>query len=731
MKKILYLLLLFSGLLKAQIVNIPDANFKAKLLEASPSNYIASTETPLYNVDMGQWIVSNYIKIDTNNDGEIQINEASLIKYLNIGYSNILNLTGIEAFSNLQYLNGESNQLPTLDLSSLTNLQYLNCNFNQLPTLDVSGLTNLQTLDCKFNQLSTLDISGLTNLQTLDCIFNQLSTLDISGLTNLKDLYCSNNQLSTLDVSGLTNLQNLYCLGNQLTSLFIKNNNTSWQNLNFYDNPYLSYICADEEDLTLVQNKINQAGLSIDTNCHVNSYCSFTPGGEYNTITGTVKFDANNNGCDATEISQPNIRLDMTQWGVNSATFINNSGNYNFYTTFADQMVTPNIENPSYFTITPPNAIITFPDTNFLTTTQDFCITPNGIHSDLEVVIAPITPARPGFDAVYQIVYKNKGNQTLSGAVSMTFNDDKLDFVTANPTPTTQQPNTLTWDYTNLLPFENRSIIVTLNVNNPTETPAVNIGDVLTFNANVTPLTADEIPTDNQFNYNQTVVGSFDPNDITCIEGTIVPPSEIGNYLHYIINFENTGTDIAENIVVKTEIDPTQFDINTLQQLNVSHNVYTRITNNEVEFIFENIELAPSGGGGSTGGHGHVLMKIKTKNVLQEGDTVSKKANIYFDYNAPIGTGLSNTTFASLSVDDNLDNTAIAIYPNPATSFVTVNAKDSIQSIALFDVNGRLLQTIINHKSLFYIDLTPYSKGIYFIKTKTEKGINTQKVIKE
>jgi hypothetical protein len=61
------------------IINIPDANFKAKLLAASHGIQIASTQTPdLYGY------VSFYSKIDTNNDGEIQVSEAIVIKYLKI-----------------------------------------------------------------------------------------------------------------------------------------------------------------------------------------------------------------------------------------------------------------------------------------------------------------------------------------------------------------------------------------------------------------------------------------------------------------------------------------------------------------------------------------------------------------------------------------------------------------------------------------------------------------------
>ncbi|UPT71356.1 MAG: T9SS type A sorting domain-containing protein [Flavobacterium sp. JAD_PAG50586_2] len=51
---------------------------------------------------------------------------------------------------------------------------------------------------------------------------------------------------------------------------------------------------------------------------------------------------------------------------------------------------------------------------------------------DKNQIQAPITPARPGFDAVYQIVYNNKGNQTLSGNIFFTYDDTVLATLTPN-----------------------------------------------------------------------------------------------------------------------------------------------------------------------------------------------------------------------------------------------------------------------------------------------------------
>jgi Leucine-rich repeat (LRR) protein len=56
---------------------------------------------------------------------------------------NISNLTGIEAFTALTYLDCRVNQLTSLDVSQNTALTLLSCEGNQLTSLDVSQNTAL------------------------------------------------------------------------------------------------------------------------------------------------------------------------------------------------------------------------------------------------------------------------------------------------------------------------------------------------------------------------------------------------------------------------------------------------------------------------------------------------------------------------------------------------------------------------------------------------------------
>ena len=104
MNKLYYSLFLFLFFIaaNAQIINIPDANFKARLLAASPSNYTASTQTPT-----SEGNISSYNTIDTNGDGEIQKSEALAVKTLTIDQNDefgATDITGLEEFKNLEKL---------------------------------------------------------------------------------------------------------------------------------------------------------------------------------------------------------------------------------------------------------------------------------------------------------------------------------------------------------------------------------------------------------------------------------------------------------------------------------------------------------------------------------------------------------------------------------------------------------------------------------------------------
>jgi hypothetical protein len=680
------------------------------------------------------------------NDNYVTTANINTILYLNVNDKNIADLTGIEDFAALTIFECQNNQLTSLDVSQNVNLKNLYCNGNQLTSLDITQNTALEVLWCMGNQLTSFDVSQNVNLEYLDCYGNQLTSIDISQSNALIVFNCTENQLTSLDVSQNTALIQLACFYNQLTNLDVsqnsnltsldcKNNsleainiknktylNTFLNALGFSNNPNLRYVCADEGEINDVQLLINAYGYSAT--CHVNSYCSFTPGGAFYEISGNTKFDFNANGCDATDTNS-NLKFNITNGSVVGSIVFNQTGNYYIPVQSGNHTVTPNLENPNYFNISPTSFSVDFP-TQASPFTQDFCVTANGIKSDVEVVLVPITPARPGFDAFYKLVYRNKGNQVENGYVSLSFDNTVLDYLISNPIYSAVT-NGLTWNYTNLQPFETREIEISFNVNSPMESPAVNNGDILNYTATITTSNTDETPTDNTFTLDQRVVGSYDPNDKTCLQGEAIEPSMVGEYVHYVIRFENTGTFPAENIVVKDMIDLTKFDIATLVPLKSSHDFFTRISGNKVEFIFENINLDFN----DATNDGYVAFKIKTKPTLVLGNTFTNNANIYFDYNFPITTNTYATTVAALNTQDFDFGNYFTLYPNPAKDVLHIQTKQDlhVKSVEIYNQLGQIVLAVTN--AVNTVDVANLALGTYFVKVNTEKGSANAKFVKE
>lgn len=732
------------------------------------------------NVNIPDPVFKNYLvgNFDTSGDGEIQVSEAQAITSITLEALNVTDLTGLEQ-THVQSLTINETGITSLDVSNYAYLVSLSIYYNQaLAFLDASdcallnnlnigacdalltanlsntAITNPEISSC-FGLLN-LNFSGCANLQVLNLnTIYAIEHIEVSGCSALMQFTCTPNSLQTLEITdsplleiiqvdfgqlaelilACPNLELLSCTGNQLTSLDMSNCNggvwlQAWDNLisyaNFKNGQYdsledglvgnpLAYICIDEEDDT------SWLESEAATPFVINPYCTFVPGGDFNTVSGHATIDLDANGCDANDPPASWLRINVEgDW--NGTVCTNASGDYVQYLPPGDYTFTPSTENLPYFVASPASAAANFPEGSYSQTAQDFCLSANGVHPDLEVMLFQQMLLGPGFDASYVMVYRNKGNQILSGTLEFSYDEAIIDFVSAVPSQASTNPGVISWDYDDLQPFESRIVSIVVNLNSPMETPPVVNGQQLNYNVSGA-IAEDTTPNDNQFTLKQIVVGSFDPNDKTCLEGAVVSPEKIGDFLHYLIRFENTGTAAAQNIVVKDIIDAAQFDVASLQVLSSSHEMAARFSGNRTEFIFEGIQLAPEA-------TGYVLFKIKTLAGLQTGSTVVNKADIFFDYNFPVETNDAETTFQSLSTDD-FNVASIALYPNPTKNEFTVKSASDLKSVQIFDVQGRLLETHVGTSTEMQVSLHSKSKGVYFVKAISEKGNAVIRIVKE
>ncbi|MBK8627284.1 MAG: T9SS type A sorting domain-containing protein [Saprospiraceae bacterium] len=429
-------------------------------------------------------------------------------------------------------------------------------------------------------------------------------------------------------------------------------------------------------------------------------------------LKGKVVLDEDNNGCDNNDKILSTLKFDIVGPSKTGTFLFAGSDKYKIPILVGKNIITPKLENQGY-TFYPE--FITLNIKKDDTITQDFCITPKGIFRQTNITVIPLSPpARPGFDASYKIVWENVGNQIESGTLNFTYDETLLDYISATLTADQVADGIIKWNFSNLLPFEKREITVALKINRPTDTPAVNAGDKLYLTASVL---------DNIFTLENTVVGSYDPNDKTCLQGDRIKPDMIGKYVDYLIRFENTGNYAAENVVVKDIIDTKTFDVSSLQITDASHEVYTRIEGNKVEFIFENIQLPFD----DTNNDGYIAFKIKTLPSLVLGDSLKNLADIYFDYNFPIRTNEAQTTVA-LPVFTKDITTDVNIYPNPVSDILYLDTKENWTKADIYDISGRIKRsTSLDGQS---IDVSGLESGTYFVRLRDGEKVGVVKFVK-
>ena len=351
-------------------------------------------------------------------------------------------------------------------------------------------------------------------------------------------------------------------------------------------------------------------------------------------------------------------------------------------------------------------------------------------YADVATILVPTRQPRPGFTYTNRIIYTNLGTQTVASG-TLSFTKDARVTITANSqTGTVTTPTGFTYNFTNLLPFEIRTINVTMQV--PT-IPTVALGNLLTNSVSITPLTGDVVPANNATSVSQIVIGSYDPNDKMEARGEQILHSSFtaNDYLTYTIRFENTGTASAINVRVNDVLD-SKLDETSIKMESASHSyVMDRIGNN-INWRFDDIEL-PATITNPIASNGYIQFKIKPKPGYAIGDIIPNTAAIYFDFNPPIITNTFQTRFVTVLALDEFENGSFVFYPNPASDFVTITLKDSTNSLSIitvYDVMGKMIlqKKTIGTITSDTIDLSSVNPGIYFIEVQTE---NNTKVVKK
>jgi len=536
---------------------------------------------------------------------------------------------------------------------------------------------------------------------------------------------------------------------------------------------------------TAVNNKICN-GMSTELSCHGNG--NYTYNWQYNaslsaqygtpviatpTTTTTYEVMAWNGGCPGT--SNININVQNCQYNILHGTIYNDidaDGVFNgtdyimpnymvniapadsvfsyvydsTYTAYVGQgsfIVTP--DNAAYYTQT------SNPNINFSGYTTDDTLNVGlygtlGI-TDLEVDITPYTyqytcyqgcaynfswfwPYNIGSIGSYIIHYRNVGTDTLSGVLKIKYDSLFDNFGTSNPSVINDSVlsfsnDTLTWQYFNLMPGEVRYFNT-----GGLDTNAIP-GEIHEVIVTGYPLINDVAPSSNYDTCYQTVLGSWDPNFKEVKPDSNITFQQVvtGVPLIYTIHFQNTGNDTAYVVKIRDTLS-TKLDMSSFEMISASHPYSMQITGGKIiEWKFDNIML-PDSGANKILSNGYLKYRITPFTNLNEGDSITNNAAIYFDNNLPVITNkavthIELTTNTNVFEEKNLD---IIIYPNPTNRDFKIIIPPLTKQIRITNSIGQIVQsTNVDRQTNFNFTLTNH--GIYFVQIITDKKTVTKKLI--
>ena len=166
------------------------ANFTQKDVTSDYS--LNCTATVVYTTIPDVKFEEKLIALGIDNDGKngkVKTTSIEYLKSINLQFSEIKDLTGIEDFKNLEVLDCAINSLTQLNVTKNLKLTELYCHFNTITSLDVSKNVLLTIVQANKNSLQKFDVSTNKVLKELNLRDNQLTTLNLKNGYNANASY--------------------------------------------------------------------------------------------------------------------------------------------------------------------------------------------------------------------------------------------------------------------------------------------------------------------------------------------------------------------------------------------------------------------------------------------------------------------------------------------------------------------------------------------------------------
>lgn len=450
------------------------------------------------------------------------------------------------------------------------------------------------------------------------------------------------------------------------------------------------------------------------TYCSVlNSECP----GAYPALAGVVRMDLNNNGTvDADEPIVPSSTVNIAPGGQSTGCLAD--GSWQIGVPPGEHTITAASAYPYAVSVSPVSHAGSVPAMGDVDLNNDFAVAVLSDIQDLRVHVYA-DPARPGFDNQVHLHCENYGTTPVDAELTLAFDADQT-WLSSSVAPTSTSSNTATWNFPAMPIGAVQHIVVELNT-----AASVPLGTDITHTLTADPITTDETPSDNTYTFNDSVVGSYDPND-KLLSPAVLTPDEVAlgeTPIEYIIRFQNTGTYLAERVVI---LDTLSNDLQweSMRFIASSHDQHWYIVDGVLYVVYSEIML-PDSNANEAASHGFFKFSMLPKTDLVNGSTIENIAHIVFDFNAPIVTPPAVFTVdIGAGVEAGSTTTELRILPNPAHDRIQLIVDDAtVLPYRILDLLGQEVQRGAAQPNA-WIDVQALDNGSYLLEV-TNAGVPT------
>lgn len=339
---------------------------------------------------------------------------------------------------------------------------------------------------------------------------------------------------------------------------------------------------------------------------------------------------------------------------------------------------------------------------------------------DLAISISSGMRTRPGFDFDFSLKAINYSEKPHNAVINI----DLPEHFLLDSTSVESQLNgghKLKVSFADVAPFEVKRFKVygKMSVESPR-------GEFVNFTAKINDGGNDVTDDDNNNNIDSLVsqiTGSFDPNDKQA-PATILPDSVLtGQYLEYLIRFQNTGNDTAFTVRVEDTLAHT-LQWESFEMIDTSHPVEVTRLDSAINFTFNNILLVDSVTN-EPDSHGYIRYKIRPQTTLVEEDIIENTAYIYFDFNEAVVTNTTQTIVRKPEEIINADDSDFRqvkniVYPNPVQHRLFLSESPSKTFVQIYNTMGKLVLSSFYSKE--GLDVSGLEKGLYILVADASKA---------